>query len=102
MSRKSALEFLRAARDDPALRARYERRDLTRLLFHARNDGFDFTADDLADVAGKLEASVIVDKDRDPFDASSRLWRRMWGEYHLAYLVDSVVGRHSDAELDAS
>jgi len=101
VSRKSVLEFLRAARDDPALRTRYDRRDLTQLVFHARNEGFDFTAENLADVAGALEASVIVAKDRDPFDASSRLWRQMWGAYHLQYLVDSVLSRHTDDELDA-
>ena len=99
MSRTSFLEFLRAARDDPALRARYEPRDLTQLVFHARNDGFEFTAGDVADVVGALEANVIVAKDGDPFDATSRLWRRMWGAYHLEYLVDSVVRRHSDDEL---
>lgn len=101
MSHKSAVTFLRAVRDDPALRARYNPRDLTQLLFHARNDGFDFTAADLAEVVGALEANVIVAKDRDPFDASSGLWRRMWGERHLEYLVDSVVRRHSDDELQA-
>ena len=99
MSRKSVLEFLRAARDDPALRARYNPRNLTQLVFHARNDGFDFTAEDVADVVGALEANVIVAKDRDPFDATSGLWRRMWGGYHLEYLVDSVVRRHTDDEL---
>ena len=66
--------------------ARYNPRDLTQLVFHARNDGFDFTAEDVADVVGALEASVIVAKDGDPFDATSRLWRRMWGGYHLEYL----------------
>jgi hypothetical protein len=101
VSRKSFVEFLRTARDDPALRARYNPRDLTQLVFHARNDGFDFTADDIADVVGALEANVIVAKDRDPFDATSRLWRRMWGEYHLEYLVDSVVRRHSDDDLSS-
>jgi hypothetical protein len=99
MSRRSFLEFLLAVRDDPAWRARYDPRDLTRLVFHARNDGFDFTAEDVASVVGVLEASVIVAKDRDPFDATSRLWRQMWGAYHLEYLVDSVVSRHSDDEL---
>ena len=99
MSRKGFVEFLRAARDDPALRARYNPRDLTRLVFHARNDGFDFTAEDVADVVGALEANVIVAKDKDPFDATSGLWRRMWGVYHLEYLVDSVVRRHGDDEL---
>jgi hypothetical protein len=99
VSRESFLQFLRAARDDPALRDRYSPRDLTQLVFHARNDGFDFTAGDVEDVVGALEANVIVAKDGDPFDATSRLWRRMWGTYHLEYLIDSVVCRHSDDEL---
>mgnify|MGYP006048185275 CR=1 FL=1 len=50
-------------------------------------------------MAGALEASVILTKDGDRFDAGSRLWRRMWGESHLSYLVDSGVLRHSDDEL---
>jgi hypothetical protein len=99
MSRQGFVDFLLAVRDDAALRARYDRRDLTRMTFHARNDGFDFTADEVASVAGALEASVIVAKDQDPFDASSGLWRRMWGAYHLQYLVESVVSRHTDDEL---
>lgn len=99
LSRKSFLEFLLAARDDPAVRDRYRARDLTRLVFHARNEGFDFTATDVAEVVGALEASVILAKDKDPFDATSRLWRRMWGATHLDYVVDSVVRRHTDDEL---
>ncbi len=99
MSRKSVVEFLRAVRDDPDLRARYDPRNLTQVVFHARNDGFDFTVADLAEVVGALEAGVIVTKDRDPFDATSRLWRRMWGTRHLEYLVEHVVRRHSDDEL---
>jgi hypothetical protein len=99
VSRTSVLDFLLAARDDEAVRARYSGRDLTRLLFHARNDGFDFTADELADVVGALEADVIVVKDGDPFDATSGLWRRMWGRSHLDYVVEHVLRRHDDAEL---
>lgn len=101
MSRQSFLDFLLAVRDDRALRARYERRDLTRMVFHGRNDGFDFSAADAAFVVGTLEASVILAKDGDPFDATSRLWRRMWGVHHLQYLVESVVSRHTDDELRA-
>jgi hypothetical protein len=99
MSRRSFLDFLVAVRDDPELRARYDARDLTRLVFHARNDGFEFTAEDVAAVVGALEANVIVAKDGDPFDGTSRLWCRMWGAYHLRYIVDSVVARHTDDEL---
>lgn len=99
MSLQSALDFLLAVRDRPALLARYNQRNLAQLLFHAKNDGFDFSREDLADVVGRLEASVILQKDADGFSGSSRLWRRMWGLLHLEYLILHVVRRHSDEEL---
>jgi hypothetical protein len=101
MSHANVLSFLSAARADAAMRAEYDRRNLSQLLFHAKNDGFEFTAADVADVVGALEASTILTKDRDPFDATSRLWRQMWGSYHLAYIVDHVLARHTDDELQA-
>ena len=55
----------------------------------------------MADVVGKLEASTIFTKDQDPFDASSGLWRRMWGSYHLDYVIDHLLERHTDDELQA-
>jgi hypothetical protein len=101
MSRQSALQFLLAARHDRATLARYDQRNLSQLLFHAKNDGFDFSAEELSAVVGALEASVILAKDQDPFDGTSRLWRQMWGQRHLDYLVTHVVGRHTDEELSA-
>jgi hypothetical protein len=100
MSLESALKFFAAARDDASLLARYDARNLSELLFHAKNDGFDFSAWDLAEVVGRIEASIILTKDRDPFDGTARLWRQMWGRYHLGYLVDQVR-RHSEDELNA-
>lgn len=99
MSQKSFLEFLSVAHTSAVMLARYNRRNLTELLFHAKNEGFDFTADEMAEVIGKLEASVIVTKDQDPYDGTSRLWREMWGRCHLEYLVNHVVDRHTDEEL---
>ena len=100
MSLESTLKFFVAARDDAGLLARYDARNLSEVLFHAKNDGFDFSARDLAEVAGRIEASIILTKDRDPFDGTARLWRQMWGRYHLGYLVDQVR-RHSEDELNA-
>ncbi len=99
MSQGSFLEFLIAVRDSPAMLARYDQRNLSQLVFHARNQGYDFSPEDVAAVAGALEASVILSKDRSPFDGTSPLWRRMWGRRHLGYLVDHVVRRHTDEEL---
>ena len=101
MSQQSFLDLLLDLRESPALLAQYDRRNLAQLLFHAKCAGYDFTAEDMANVAGQLEASVILEKDHDPFDATSRLWRRMWGSRHLGYLVEHVVRRHTDDELRA-
>ena len=101
MSQQSFLDLLLDLRESPTLLAQYDRRNLVQLLFHAKCAGYDFTAEDMANVAGQLEASVILEKDHDPFDATSRLWRRMWGSRHLGYLVEHVVKRHTDDELRA-
>ena len=99
MVQHNFLRFLIAIRDNPAMLACYTQRNLSQILFHAKNEGFDFTAQEMAEVVGKLEANVILTKDHDPFDATSRLWREMWGRCHLEYLVDHVVRRHTDQEL---
>jgi hypothetical protein len=101
MSKENFLKFLLTARNDPIMLATYDRRNLSQLLFHARAEGYDFSAEDVADVAGPLEYAVIVNKDHDSFDEHSRLWREMWGQRHLGYLVTIVVWRLSDAELQA-
>ena len=101
MSQQSVLDFLLAAKASPLMLARYDGRNLAQLLLHAKYDGYDFSADDVADVAGRLEASVILSKDQGPFDETSALWRRMWGRRHLGYLIEHVVKRHTDDELRA-
>jgi hypothetical protein len=99
MSQENFLEFLLSAREDAAILTCYNRRNLSQLLFHAKNDGFDFTSGEVAEVVGTLEANVILAKDRDQINGNSRLWREMWGQCHLEYLVNHVVKRHTDEEL---
>ena len=99
MSHQSFMAFLKAARDDRSLLARYDGRNLEQIVFHARNEGYDFTTQEVAQLVGALEASVILTKDKNPFDGTAPLWRRMWGRRHLDYLVKEVVLRHSDDEL---
>lgn len=99
MSLDTVMRFLTAVRDDPAMLARYSARNLSQALFHAKNDGYDFTSQEMAEVIGRLEASVILNKDRDPFDGTSRLWREMWGRRFLDYLVNHAVRRHTNQEL---
>src|SRR3954464_1455812 len=101
MSPESFMNFLIAARDNRAVLVRYDQRNQSQILFHAKNEGFDFTAEEMAEVVGKLEASTILNKDKSPFDGTSPLWRRMWGQRHLGYLIEHVVQRHTDEELRA-
>lgn len=99
MSQESFLKFLWANRDSPAMLARYSHRNLAQVLFHAKNQGFDFTAADAAQLICALENSVVHTKDRDTFTCSSRLWTHMWGKPYLEYLIEDVVARHTDQEL---
>jgi hypothetical protein len=99
VSQESFLEFLIAARGSVAELTRYNRRNLSEVLFHAKNEGFDFTAEEAREVIGRLEANIILAKDQDPFDGTSRLWRAQWGLRHFEYLVDHVLSRHTDEEL---
>jgi hypothetical protein len=101
MSEQSFLQFLLAVRDSPAMKARYLDRNLIQIRFHAKNEGFDFTLRDVSTVVGAMEANVILAKDADAFDGTSRLWREMWGRPYLTYLLDHVVARHVDDELSA-
>ncbi len=99
MSRESFVAFLARTAADDVMRHRYRERNLEQLLFHAKNEGFAFTAEDVAAVVGALEADVILVKDGDAFDGHSRLWRSMWGLRHLDYLLDAVTARYTEAEL---
>jgi hypothetical protein len=101
MSVGNFLYFLRVLRDSDDALARYRYRNVAQLVFHAGNDGFAFTADDIGDAVGSLEANVIMHKDGEPVNESSSLWRSMWGKTHLDYLVNDVVRRYSDSELAA-
>lgn len=101
MAQEDVVNFLSAIRHNPAMLARYNSRNLSQLLVHAKNDGFDFTAHELAQVAGRLEASVILEKNKEAFDGSSRLWPHMWGRYHLEYIIRDVLNRHTEEEVRA-
>jgi len=101
MSQTAAIQFLMDLRDTDALRVAYRTRNLLQVVFHARDLGYDVTAEDLAKTVARLEFGVVVDKDQQPFGGSSRLWRSMWGLAYLDYVVEYVLGRYSDDELRA-
>ncbi|MFI9595358.1 hypothetical protein [Nonomuraea sp. NPDC052265] len=69
------------------------------MLFHASDEGFRFTAEELVSVVGALEIEVIVAKDGESVDGGSALWRHMWGRRYLDYLLDHVVARFDEEEL---
>jgi hypothetical protein len=93
------IRFLTVLSASPRMLARYEVLSMPAVLFHAQNEGFSFTRDDMDHVVGTLEAGVIVGKDAEPFDGSSSLWRQMWGQRYLRYLITSVLSRYTSAEL---
>jgi hypothetical protein len=102
MAQPEFVRFLRAVRDDAGLLAGYDGRSLAQVLFHARGAGFEFTQADAEEVIGRLEYDLVTVGDGQRFDGGSELWRHMWGRRYLGYLVDHVVRRYADADLDAA
>jgi hypothetical protein len=99
MAEESFVQFLMMVRDDQLQLSRYDQRNIAQLLLHAKNEGFDFTAQDAEAVIGRLEYDVICERDGDAFDGAARLWPYMWGRRYLGYLTDHVVRRYTDHEL---
>ena len=82
MSRESFLKFLLTVRNDPIRLAEYDRRNLSQLLFHARTEGFDFSAEVRIGGAGFQEhltpgatTRLRVARTRVPVRALIRSWR---------------------------
>ena len=99
MSEQSFADFLIALRGDAEMLQKYATRNLSQITFHAKNQGFDFTPEDISQVVFALEMAVILQKDGEGVDGNSRLWREMWGTTHLEYLVEKVAGRFTEEEL---
>lgn len=102
MAQREFVRFLRALRDDPALLAAYDGRNLAQVVLHATAAGFDFDRADAEEVIGALEYDLVTNLDGEVFDGASSLWRHMWGRRYLGYLVDHVVRRYADATLPAA
>jgi hypothetical protein len=99
MSRKSFIEFLLSLKSDHTRFAAYDARDLAQFMFHARNEGFQFTKADIDQVTGDLEFQAVSVKDGEPFGADSALWRDMWGRRRVDYLINRLLPRFTDDEV---
>lgn len=99
MPRKSFIDFLIFLKSDHARFAAYDTRNLAQFIFHAQNEGFEFTKDDIDQVIGKLEVDAITVKDNESFGANSALWHDMWGCRRLDYLINRLLPRFTDSEL---
>jgi hypothetical protein len=96
MAHGEFLRFLIDLSKRPAMLVEYEGRGVPQLVFAAKNDGYTFDAADMVAVRGALEANVILNIHRDPYDGTARLWRSMWGKTHLRYVVEGLVALHSE------
>lgn len=87
MSRLEAARFFQACLADPAMLARYETKPLPDLVLQARCEGFAFGPTALSGMIGEMEVWKIMTVAAEPIDASSSLWRQMWGRSRLHYIV---------------
>jgi len=101
MPRKSFVDFLALLKSDHTRFSPYDTRNLAQFMFHARNEGYEFTKADVDQVIGKLEVEAITVKDKEEFNANSALWHDMWGCRRLDYLINRLLPRFTDSELAA-
>jgi hypothetical protein len=85
--RAAVARLFEDCRADPALLSRYEGKPLPDLVLQARCDGYAFAPADLSGMIGEMEVWMIVTIAGEPIDASSNLWRKMWGRSRLDYVV---------------
>lgn len=82
--------FLQACVDAPDMLARYESMPLPDLVFAARCAGYGIGVGDFGPLIGGLEVHRIMTTDRQQIDATSTLWRTMWGRSRLAYVTHEL------------
>jgi hypothetical protein len=96
-ARAETARFLECCLSDPDLMARYEGKPLPDLVLQARCDGYAFGPSDLSRIIGDMEVWAIVTVAAEQIDASSSLWRRMWGRSRLDYVVRELCSPSGSA-----
>ena len=100
MSQENVAAFLNLLLNDSELREKFKTRNLAELLFHAENIGQKFTFEQLSQVIAAMETKIIAEKLGEDFGPYSSLWIKMWGKYRLEYVIDNLVIRLSEEELE--
>lgn len=99
MSKRNAIAFFKAVSSDSYLQEKFKLRNLEELLFHAKNIGYDFTREELAEVLGQMQARIMENMGEE-FSGHSTLWRPMWGKYYFMWAIEDVFGGCSEEELE--
>ncbi|NHC34273.1 Nif11 family protein [Scytonema millei] len=99
MSKESVIDFFRVCHHDTTLFAKFESKNLSEVIFHAKSLGYSFNGEELAEVIGGMEAQIITERMGEAIDANSSLWRRMWGKSRLQYVIEELFQTFSEAEL---
>jgi hypothetical protein len=99
MSKENVINFLRDCNNDTALLKKFEQKNLPEVILHAKSLGYGFSGEELAAVIGSMETQIITKKMGEEINASSSLWRQMWGKYRLQYIIEELFRTFSDVEL---
>ncbi|MCC5644492.1 Nif11-like leader peptide family natural product precursor [Nostoc sp. CHAB 5824] len=99
MSKQDVVNLFKAASQNSDLLQKFNVRSLEELLFHAKNIGYNFSREELADVIGGMEATLILQKMGEKIDGRSSLWPKMWAKYHFHYIIEDVFLKFSEQEL---
>jgi hypothetical protein len=100
MSIKNLIGFLTICQTDAGILEKFKRKNLPEILLHAKNIGYSFTSDELSNIVGNMENYIITKRMGEEINASSSLWPKMWGKYHLQYVVEDLFNTIDLQELN--
>lgn len=99
MSAPNVLDFLRVLAARPDLLDDLKTRSKDEVVAAAALNGMPFEESEFDALVWELEVQLAA-KRGEAFDQHFALWRTMWGQYYLEYLVVDVLPSLGEAGID--
>ncbi len=100
MSITNVIDFLTICQTDASILEKFKKKNLPEILLHSKSIGYSFTSDELSNVVGTMENYIITKRMGEEINAVSSLWPKMWGKYHLQYVIEDLLNNIDLQELN--
>lgn len=99
MSKENVISLLNSCKKDANIFDKFNQKNLPEIILHAKNMGYSFTSEELAEIIGAMEAYIIMNRMGEEINANSSLWPKMWGKSRLEYIITELFNSFSESEL---